>query len=476
MTTLYWHDYETSGVDPQRDRPTQFAGVRTDEELNIIGDPVSVYCRLEHDTLPQPDACIVTGITPQQTREQGLPEVEFIRLVMSELAQPGTCGVGYNSLRFDDEVTRNALYRSFYDPYAREWQNGNSRWDIIDLVRTARALRPDGIEWPVYEDGRTCFKLEELTKANNLEHESAHDALSDVYATIGIARLIREKQSRLYDYAYSHRDKRSLAAMLKVGAWQPVLHVSAMYPADFFNTAMVVPVAMHPVNKNGIIVFDLRHDPSPLLDLDAGEIRKRLFTPNAELPEGVERIPLKTVHLNKCPGIYPLNTLDEAAGKRCQIDMGLGLKHLQSLKGSRDLAAKIQSVFKKQEFVRHADPDLGIYSGFFDNQDKRRIQQVRECDAEALARLDPAFDDPRLPELLLRYRGRNFPDTLNAEEQQRWQEYRYDRLTNPEASGSIVLKDYYQRIDELQAEYRDDSEKTVILDALLEWGRELESI
>ncbi len=189
--SFYWHDYETWGADPSRDRPSQFAGIRTDAELNVIGDPLMIYCRPTMECLPQPMACAVTGITPQKALDEGLDERAFMAAIHRELAAPGTCGVGYNSIRFDDEVTRYGLYRNFYDPYAREWKDGNSRWDLIDVVRLCCALRPDGIEWPLREDGTPSFKLEVLTAANGIGHEAAHDALSDVHATISLARLIR---------------------------------------------------------------------------------------------------------------------------------------------------------------------------------------------------------------------------------------------------------------------------------------------
>src|SRR5690606_28396234 len=251
MNTLFWHDYETWGEDPSRDKPSQFAGVRTDENLNIIGNPVSFYCQPASDCLPKPDACLITGITPQSALEKGLPDYLFIKRIHDELSQAGTCGVGYNSIRFDDEVTRYGLFRNFYDPYEREWRNGNSRWDIIDMVRLTYALRPEGIEWPRKDDGSPSFRLEELTAANGLVHESAHDALSDVYATIALARLIKQQQEKLYDYAYRMRQKRQVANLIDLNSFRPLLHVSSRYPAAKGCAALVVPLAMHPINSNG---------------------------------------------------------------------------------------------------------------------------------------------------------------------------------------------------------------------------------
>jgi len=260
-TSFYWHDYETFGTDPARDRPVQFAGIRTDEALNIIGEPLSIFCKPADDVLPQPEACLVTGITPQIAMEKGVIEANFIHQIHEQLSQPGTCGVGYNSIRFDDEVTRYTLYRNFYDPYAREWQNSNSRWDIIDMVRLTYALRPQWIEWPMREDDKPSFRLEELTLANGIKHEAAHDAMSDVYATLAMAKLIRGKQKKLYDYVFEHRNKRLVLQQLNLKEMKPVLHVSGMFPGEYGCLAMVVPLAQHPTNKNGIIVYDLRHDP-----------------------------------------------------------------------------------------------------------------------------------------------------------------------------------------------------------------------
>jgi len=290
--TLYWHDYETTGTDPKWDRPMQFAGIRTDENLNIIGKPLTLYCRLADDTLPHPEACLITGITPQLLSEKGIVEADFIKHIHAELSRPGTCGVGYNSLRFDDEFTRYSLYRNFYDAYGREWQNGNSRWDIIDLVRVTYALRPEGLEWPLDDNGVPSFRLELLSAANGISHETAHDAMSDVYATISMAKLIKERQPRLYDYVYQNRDKRKAGLLLNVRQKEPVLHTSRLFPASHGCTAMIVPVALHPTNKNTILVYDLRYDPSSLNELSAEAIAARLFVANCEMPEGKARITL----------------------------------------------------------------------------------------------------------------------------------------------------------------------------------------
>ncbi|MGD8588680.1 MAG: exodeoxyribonuclease I [Chromatiales bacterium] len=472
--TFYWHDYETWGADPRRDRPAQFAGLRTDAELNPLGDPLVIYCKPSDDILPQPEACLITGITPRKALAEGLIEAEFIKRIHLELSLPGTCGVGYNSIRFDDEVTRYTLYRNFYDPYAREWRDGNSRWDIIDMVRLTHALRPEGITWPRHTDGKPSFRLEELTQANGIAHEAAHDALSDVRATIALVHLIKQRQPRLYHYVFENRSKNRVAQLLNLQQRGAVLHVSSMYPAEFGCIAMVMPLARHPTNPNGVIVYDLRHDPGPLLELDEAELHRRLFTAVSELPEGVERLPLKTVHLNKCPVVVPLNTLTPEAAARWSIDVAQGEAHRQRLLAAEGVAEKVSRLHAMSEFEPVLDPDLALYAGgFFSQDDRQRMDRILHSTPRELAGFPQLFDDQRLPEMLFRYRARNWPETLTADERERWEEYRQARLFEPDGGGSLQMDDYLEILDRLEWDETLPSEKRRLIPELLAWAEQI---
>lgn len=449
--TFFWHDYETFGVDPQKDRPVQFAGIRTDYDFNIVDDPFVVYCKPSPDSLPHPDACVITGIIPQFAEQKGVCEAEFTRLIHRQLSHSNTCTVGYNSIRFDDEVTRNCLYRNFYDPYAREWQHGNSRWDLIDIVRAARALRPEGIQWPVNEDGRPSFRLEELTQANGIEHLSAHDALSDVYATIAVARLIRRAQPKLYQFLLNHRLKAEALNLLQFGSFKPVVHISGKYAAVRHCLAVVLPVCQHPTNSNGIIVYDLSVDPEPMLSLSAEEIQQRLFTSTEDLPEGIERIPLKTVHINKCPVLAPVSVIRPNDAQRLEIDLASCHANLEKIKAATGLDAKLSSVFSQAYPEQEVDPDLALYSGgFFPDSDKQIMAKIRTMPPEQLARIAFKFTDARLPDMLFRYRARNYPETLSLEETQKWYEFCRKRLTGLHAGAGILLDDYFDRLQTLK--------------------------
>ncbi|MCW8936252.1 MAG: exodeoxyribonuclease I [Gammaproteobacteria bacterium] len=429
--SFYWYDYETFGTDPGTDRIAQFAGIRTDMDFNIIDEPIDIYCKATDDILPNPEACLITGITPQKTLETGLIETDFIELIEKEFSRPNTCVVGFNNIRFDDEFTRYSLYRNFLDPYAREWQNGCSRWDIIDLVRITRALRPEGIEWPVDENGIATNRLELITKANGISHEAAHDALSDVYATIAVAKLIKDKQPKLFNYVFEHKSKQKISSILNLYKPEVVLHTSGMYPGTICNTTVVYPLAQHPNNKNGIIVFDLRFSPDDLKNLSADEIIERLYTPRDQLPEGVERIPLKTIHINKCPVVAPLKTLDEASAKRTEIDQKVYMEHLNRLLLIPDLDSKLNKIYKHNPFTKETDPDKSLYGGgFFSPDDKNRMLDLRQLDENALKTADFNFKDERIPEMLFRYRARNYPHSLNASEKEKWDNYRISKFNN----------------------------------------------
>jgi exodeoxyribonuclease-1 len=429
--SIYWYDLETFGIDPKYFRIAQFAGIRTDLNLNVVDDPLVMYCQPSDDFLPDPTSCMITGITPQIAQTNGLKEPEFFAKIHQEFSKPNTCVAGYNNIRFDDEFVRYALYRNFFDPYTREWMNGNSRWDIIDMVRLTKALRPQGIQWPAREDGAASFKLEDLTAANHIQHENAHDALSDVYATIAVARLIKEQQPKLYEFVFQHRGKQSVLPLLNIHTQKPVVHVSGMYPNERGCTAIVLPVALHPVNKNAIIVFDLSSDPMALLESSSEEIQKRVFTAQDQLPEGVDRIPLKAVHVNKCPIIVPLNTLDDESATRLGIDKAQCLSHAEILQKAGNLNKKISAAFTSNAQAFSDDPDFSLYGGFFSDSDKQKMDLIRATPAEELRALPQIYQDKRIPEMLFRYRARNYYESLSAEERLDWQEFRQRRLTDP---------------------------------------------
>ena len=472
--TLLFHDYETWGVSPQKDHPSQFAAIRTDLDLNEIGSPENFYCQVANDYLPHPVASLLTGISPLQANRDGYCEAEFAGKIQRIMSEPQTCVVGYNSIRFDDEVTRYTFYRSFIDPYAREWQNGNSRWDIIDLVRTCYALRPDGIIWPEKDDGSPSFKLEQLTAANGISHADAHDALSDVRATIALARLVKQAQPKLYEYLFSLRDKRKVLNQLDLINHTPLVHISSKLPARQGCCTLIMPLCMHPTNKNAIIVLNLQLDPSPLFELDAPALLEKLYTASENLAPGEDRLPIKLIHINKCPAIAPLATLSDERAAQLGIDKQRCLAHWQSLKQNLHIMQKLQDMYEISRNDAPLDPDYALYTGgFFSDSDRYKMEQIRQLPPAQLAGKDWQFDDPRLPIMLFRYRARNYPESLSYDELQRWQQHRQLRLVDSQGQYGLNLTNYMNELALLAEQYQHDAGKMRLLRDLQSYGANL---
>ncbi|WP_374569262.1 exodeoxyribonuclease I [Ideonella sp.] len=472
--SFFWHDYETFGRVPRRDRPSQFAGVRTDAELNEIGAPVMAFCRPASDYLPDPESCLLTGILPQQCLEKGLPEPQFANLIERELAKAGTVGVGYNTIRFDDEVTRHLFWRNLMDPYAREYKNDCGRWDLLDTVRCMYALRPDGLQWPKHDDGRPSFKLEHLTAANGLSHEAAHDALSDVRATVALARLVRQHQPRLWEFCLKLRQKQAVWAEIEAAQRQgrPFLHVSGMYPPDRGCIAAVWPLAPHPTNKNELIVWDLSEDPAALFDLNAAAIRERMFTRTEDLPEGVTRLPLKTIHINKSPVVISsLKTLSAPMAERWGLDLDRADHHAQACAQHGPKMAGIwPDVFARPAPEHAPDVDEDLYGGFVNPTDRQRLDRLRKLGPDDPAWTRASFEDRRLDELVFRYRARNHADSLGADERERWERHCAERLHDG-AGGGLSLATFFEKLDVLGETA--DERGQAILGALYDYAEQI---
>lgn len=467
--SILWYDYETFGIDPARDRIAQFGAIRTDEELNIISEEYLSYCLPADDMLPHPDACLVTGITPQDCLEFGVPEYDFIKSILELMMQPGTCTVGYNSIRFDDEFTRYTLYRNLFDPYEREYKSGNSRWDLLDVVRAAHALRPDGMNWAYDEQGAPSFRLEALTEANGIEHGDAHDALADVRATIAIAQKLRSAQPKMFDYIYGLRSKASVSGQLTPLLNEAVVHVSGMYGTQNNCITLALPILQHPTNPNCVFSYDLRVAPAQFTDLSIDEMHRLLFTPTVELNDGEQRLPVKGIHINKAPVVLPRNTMRAQDADRLGIDLVQVEEHRQWLvHHGEQFIETLTAVFQKTpDFAQSTDPDTQLYGGFFSNEDREQMRRMHQVLPDEWPRFSEYFTDPRLSDLLFRLRARSFPETLDMEEGEQWEEYRYMRLTHSAGGGSLTAEQF----DELIAQRYETAtvEQQAVLEALQEW-------
>lgn len=431
--SFFFYDLETTGVHPREGRVMQFAGIRTNMDLKPIGEPVNELIRLGDDMLPDPDAVLITGITPQQTLADGFTEAEFLAKFEREVATPDTIFVGFNTVRFDDEFMRAMHYRNFYDPYEWQWQDGKSRWDLLDIVRMTRALRPDGIKWPFDIHGKATNRLELLTGLNKLNHEAAHDALSDVQATIEVARLIQNKQPKLFDYLLAMRDKKKIIEFIRDNPM--FVYTSGKYSSEYEKTTVVTPICNHPKRSGAMLVYNLRYDPAQYKNATPEQLAEAWKWKKETGEE--DRLPVKLLQFNRCPAIAPLSVLDDKSRERLQLDIATLQRHHATLNAMTDIEARLSKALEIMDGKRQLqtslvateqDVDTKMYGGFFGPQDKQAMRVVRAAGPEELSGLNLDFSDQRLVALLPLYKARNFPKTLSEDERATWERYRNNKL------------------------------------------------
>jgi len=469
--TFYFYDLETSGFSPRTARVMQFAGQRTDMNLKPVGEPDNILVKMTSDVLPEPDAVLVHGITPQKTISEGLNETEFVKYLISKVFIPDTITVGYNSVRFDDEFMRFTFWRNFSDAYEWQWKDARSRWDLLDVVRMMRALRPEGIKWPFASDGKPSNRLEDLSKLNNLEHANAHDALSDVKAVIALAMLIRNKQPKLFDYLLKLRDKKRIAALVTKG--DPIIYTSGRYPAEYEKTTVAVMVAAHP-ERGASLMYDLRIDPDEFTKLTPAELAKLWSNRDKEAPY----FPVKQLAYNRCPAIAPLSVLDAKSAVRLKIDSKNIDANLAKLQKAQDFGDKLiaaleitQPKSQTQAIVDQQKVDEQLYDGFVDGPDKTKMRVVRAADADGLADLQLDFADERLKLLLPLYKARNYPKSLNHDEQEAWENFRTERLLG--GGNNSTAARFFRRLTELPGQMKLSKDSQYLLEELNLYGESI---
>ncbi|WP_395496479.1 exodeoxyribonuclease I [Arsenophonus endosymbiont of Lipoptena cervi] len=471
--SFIFHDYETFGKHPDIDQPAQFASIRTDLNFNVIEEPQKFFCSPTNDYLPQPESVMITGITPQYAINNGIHEAKFAKRIHDIFSVPNSCILGYNNIQFDDEITRNIFYRNFYDPYDYSWKKGNSRWDLLDVLRACYALRPDGINWPCNnETGLPSFKLEHLTIKNNIKHKIKHDAMSDVLATIEIAKLIKQAQPKIFNYFFQLRKKNNINQLIDIISMKPLVHISGIFGTKRFNTSLIAPLARHPKNRNAIIVCDLAININPLLLLDSNTLRNILFDPKYKCINNIT-IPIKLIHTNKCPILAPPNILSSSDAGRLKLDIDTCLSNLTILKKHQEVREKVVQIFMKSKYsltstdVESTDVDTMLYHGFFNDRDRKKIAIIRKTLPKNLPSLNLKFEDPRITKLLFRYRARNYFDTLTKQEKSAWLCHRRTKLNNKK------ITEYIEAINKLFIKYKDNKEKCNQLKELINYANQI---
>ena len=459
--SILWYDLETFGLNPRVDRIAQAALIRTDLQLNIIEEPVLLYSKLSDDYLPNPESCIVTGLTPQEVNEKGIREHDFIKKINEMFLVPGTVAAGFNNVNFDDECIRATLYRNLFDPFEREYKEGRSRWDIMNLVRATKDLRPDGIDFSAInpETGFTSFKLTDITRMNHIDQEGAHDALVDVRATIDVARLIMEKQPKLFSFSFSHRFKNEIWALLDPIRHRPVLHTSAYYVSERGNTHPILPLMANKERGNEIYCFDLTY-----------EIPESL-----EGVEDLREVGIVKVMANKCPFIAPMSVMNSD----CERRLGFTRKQVEEKaekirREHRYLFNLTEALSAKKDYESESDADYTIYDSFLSEGNKEKLKEIeRLSPAEKLKAGEYNFEDEKYHKLLWRMVARNWPESLSEKERLQWKNFCASRLINPPSKYAKPIELYLRECTEHMDSIETNAHDKLIYKALYDYGKAL---
>ena len=253
--------------------------------------------------------------------------------------------------------------------------------------------------------------------------------------------LIRNKQPRLYEFCWELKNKHKVASKIDFESHRPLFHVSSKIPASRHCSTLVMPLCLQPGNKNAVVTLDLCQSPDALIELNEDEIRERLYTPTNLLADNAERIPIKSIHLNRSPVVLPLSVLDRQTAERLGIDLALCEQRWQRLLSTPGLIEKICKVFES-DYAREMDADAALYQGFLSDADRRLADQVRTASVDQLKSQVFLFEDARMNELLNRYRARHFPDSLPVAELELWCEQVGDKYMEAGDDGSSLLRRY----------------------------------
>lgn len=439
---ILWYDYETSGRDPAADRVIQMGWQLTDPAMEPLSDPDAQLVRLPDDVLPSPGALLVHQIAPEVHQRDGITEAE-LAVKLDQLIAPKTLVGGYNSRRFDDRFTQHIFYRCLFDPYRWQFSDGRGRFDLYPVVLVFYVMAPEAIHWPEDADGRPRFKLDRIGPLNQLDVgiQRAHDAGSDVMMTARLARTLALHYPDLFADCLRMIDKHHVTDVIRgSGRTEGLLEVTAFggwesgYTRDLW-----IPFRVSE-RSNDYVAFDLNHDPESVL---AGlqELTEKPLEAT-ELSRALRALGVHTIRTNSQPMLFRRDLLDAEVTRRLSefgrdVDQQNSHRdlwhHIQESPAFKQLYQLVISLIAPSDEPTADDVDLMLYGGaFLSDHDKALLADCPRLDAEKLKSYTPAFEDARYPELVFRYRARNFPGSLNPGEWRRWQQRRRFKLIDGE--------------------------------------------
>ena len=460
----FFYDTETTGLD-HTSQILQFGGILTDGDFNEI-KRIERFCLPRPDVIPAVGAYLTHQIPLSEVIEKGVPEPEFARDMYSDMTEMGrTCSAGYNTHKFDDNRLRETFFRTNVDPYKREYVAENSRFDVFKMMKAVYALRPELINWPEpNEDGYTPMKLEMIAPLNDVVQTRAHDAMSDVEATIGVAKLVKDQDPKFFDYCLKLRNK-SFAGDVIYN--RPFMLVGEHVPQTRNYTCIGVPLCQHPVNKSSTICLDMgRVDEETMdriLSTPAENLIEEIFNPDFE-----KRLPIFEVKVNQLPFVFTPAILknNQELADRAGIDFNETMNQIQTLQNDErfnQLRLHAFEGYKHQNFETN-DVYSKIYDGFTKDWDRKKLLNLSTEDYGSWCSIaDTVNSDNRIKPLTVRAVGNIDVDLLpekEAVEFKQWMGKRYNDLTGE--YGETLPKFWVDAKEALESEETSEHQKSIV--------------
>jgi exodeoxyribonuclease-1 len=396
-----FYDTETTGIDTAFDQILQFAAIKTDADLNEL-DRFEIRCRLMPHIVPAPGAMKVTGVTVSQLHDTAhCTHYDMVRKIRAKMLEWSPAVIlGYNSIDYDENILRQAFYKTLHPPYLTN-TNGNCRGDVLRMVRSASILEPDAIVIPVDAKGKNIFKLDKVAPANGFDHSAAHDALADVEATIHLCRLLMSKAPAVWSTGMRFSQKASVIDYVsseRVFCW-----------CEFFGGAphswLVTPIGQNPQNSGEYYVFDLQFDPDTLAALSD----EKLATALTRSPKPVRRL--------KCNAAPMLAAIEDAPA--ITVALALSSDELERradvLEQNDGLRARLIAALEagREPFETSPHVEKQIYDGFWPRSDDVLMETFHTVPWEQRLAIADSFQDKRLKTLALHLIHIERPDLLN---------------------------------------------------------------
>jgi len=349
-----FHDYETLNIDNKTTqgaaKPIEYAGIITDIDLNEVPDGRHhKIIKPPIDVIGNPNAFLVHGVDPEMAEKVGVSEFEFAEWIGQLYGKDGTVIAGYNSIKFDSEVTRHTRFRNLLPSYTPEFENGNFQLDVMKVVMMAYSMSPGVLNFPKKDDGNDSLRLEDLTAANGIDHKDAHSALSDVEATINLAKLIKERNPQLWHYALWLTNKRNVEPLLDKN--EMLFYTDTTIGQKTRYTSVMHPLVVDSKIGSKYICIDLNsEDLDIVFDESPEKLNEYIFTSKQEQGSNYRATPFLNLTTNKAPIVIPAS---ERAIKNMSDDMGFDLERIQKnfsriKKGGEEIKQKAQQTMASE--------------------------------------------------------------------------------------------------------------------------------